>query len=491
MVDRDPDGRGVGGTDAPRLITDALPEADGSRTVDGGKLDGMVTDAGCSGGPASCVGDSLHTCVDGKLAIASCAHGCNAVRSACNTCKPNSRVCSQGALVICNADGTATTMMACASGCNVAANECNGCTANTQWCNGNVLRECTAAGMQQDKVTCANGCNSQRLVCNTCSPGAKVCAGTNLQTCRDDGSGWIDTACGPCKTCQNLRCENTADGQDGPGCTGGCRGCQNGSCAIATNAMCSPRMCNGGNMVEGRCAANGSCVSQTVQSCGGNGCTSSGCNECRSGSKECSAATARTCSGGSWTSVNCGSRGCVAGDCCPNGQRNCSGRCQECCEDAHCGAGESCQSDTCRVMCPVCNTTRRCDSNGNVITTERCNMTTGRCDPQVQNCGGRGCTAGECNPECDSDDDCARDTLVGRCLGCVSGICRPTRLGGVCDSGGGFCNPRGDCQLCGHLDAMCCPGDAFADDRCPNAPGCGNGDPECVCRASDNTCRRP
>ena len=247
--------------------------------------------AGCGAAGKTCAGTSLQTCgTDGMLTSTPCVNGCNAVRLECNTCKPNERVCSGNQLVVCNGEGTGTTMMACTSGCNTTLNECNGCMPNSKWCNGATLQTCGADGVGVTGTMCSNGCSMARQACNVCNPGSKICSGSTLQTCSSDGSGWVDTACG--NDCNSTRLE--------------CNACN--PSAVPTCSGSSVRTCRS----DGSGTTDSSCA---------NGCMSGRCNECQPSERTCSGTTQRVCGGnGTWTDTRCqapggGTATCASGNC--------------------------------------------------------------------------------------------------------------------------------------------------------------------------------
>jgi hypothetical protein len=284
---------GLPGSDS-RLPTDARGTDQGGGMPDGPQVDmtldppagvdmgGPAADmgpAGCGAAGKTCAGTSLQTCgTDGMLTSAPCANGCNAVRLECNTCQPNERVCSGNQLVVCNGEGTGTTMMACTSGCNTTLNECNGCMPNSKWCSGTTLRECTAGGTPMDLQTCANGCNATRLECNACNPSsASTCSGNSIRTCRADGSGTTDQACASpsCSgqtrtvpTCRSGRCDQDTESCNGYGCSGtSCRTtCPGGtvrsggtcvSCGDNSELCCNNSACNAGTCTNNHCCPAG------------------------------------------------------------------------------------------------------------------------------------------------------------------------------------------------------------------------------------------
>jgi hypothetical protein len=325
-------------TDGPAtdtMLMDATTPADTLAPV------AEVGPSGCGTPGKTCMGSTLQACgTDGALTNTPCEHGCNAVRLECNTCKPNSRTCAGSALVVCNGEGSATTMMACSSGCNTTVNECNGCMPGSRWCSGNTLRECTAGGMPMDRQTCDQGCNTTRLECNACSPGVKACNGATLQTCRPDGSGWADSPCA--NGCNGSRKEcNACNPSSAPTCSGNnVRTCRTDGSGT-TDQPCGNPSCSGQTRTVPTCRS-GRCDSDS-ESCNGYGCSGTGCRtSCPSGTVRSGGACVPCGDSGELCCGNsCNSGSCSNGHCCPNGQTWNSGasRCEALCSDIKCSSG--------------------------------------------------------------------------------------------------------------------------------------------------------
>jgi hypothetical protein len=278
-----------------------------------------------------------------------------------STCPPGSRQCGASCVTgNCCGDGECSGNHACVR--NVcAATECrsgykpcgNDCLPMATCC---ALDGCCThsdCGLCQKCLSgrCTNQSASEDLK-NECSEG----------TCRTgicDGSG---------------HCGNTADGQNGPGCTGECRKCRSGACQPRIGDCGTAASCvnNASDAKAADSCENGECVRGAIRSCSPYGCSGA---QCRT---DCAPGT--VLDGGQC--IPCGSRG------------------QKCCRSATCGADLACANDLC---VPCGGVTESCCTTGKPCRFERsiCFLSDYRCH-----------TCGHFDAPCCGEDYTTNDSFV-------------------------------------------------------------------------------
>jgi hypothetical protein len=203
--------------------------------------------------------------------------------------------------------------------------------------------------------------------------------------------------------------------------------------------------------------------------------------------------------------------------------------CEECVDDSHCSAGESCLEGACRMPCgtTMCDSDEVCDlANNRCVecgsdadcaderSDRRCDLRpnlagipTGNCEEclETSHCpAGQMCVNENCEPTCTTDMDCSAN-------GGNNSYCHPTRqICGECGTdahcasnmNNPYCTPDGDCKEC-TADSHCatqmaqpyclrnncseCMTNAHCAD--PTQPYCADG--ECVACRTTADCTSP
>lgn len=206
------------GTGVPTAGTNAQPPASESCTTEGTIRCGL-SDPGlrerCSGGkwvPVSACASGETCTSDGS---------CQPVSALCRGSAGEAICDAQGAMLLCNADGTAMPLQTCMSAAlcraGLPARSCAMCIPNEHACSGVTLQVCAPDGMGLMRVEdcdTAGLCNAMlgRCTAAVCDPNKKSCMGNTLVTCNADGtaltnermqcaSGMCDNAGGDCNMC--------------------------------------------------------------------------------------------------------------------------------------------------------------------------------------------------------------------------------------------------------------------------------------------------
>jgi hypothetical protein len=488
-------------------------------------VDGVCCESACAGACQSCSNPATRgKCVPTAAGVAD--SGC-AVQAA-STCGTNGKCDGKGACAKydnnttcrgakCDAAGNTGTMAAkcnngtCPAsttrsctpfkGCN--GNNCLGtCGSDTQ-CAGGTVCNAGSCGKRENGGKCGKGgdCSSGNCVegvcCNTaCNGICKSCAIPGMQgTCTNVAAGAPD----PNGKCNDDSCKNLCDGK------GACR-------QEKTDAPCgpTPRKCNGKQLVESKCTAQGECTARPATtcpmdcndtdgcvatppmcaiSCGPDQtCTTAGC-VCSTGKppKECGStcvAANACCPGQCGACEKCTATGtCTADegkDCALSGggpgkcnaQGVCAAPvCKKCPEKGwQCGAGTECGMP---LDCGACVAGFHCDSH--LCLPDACVVKT--CKDKGWVCGSStecGMTedCGKCDPgfHCDSHA-CVMDACVPKCDGKICGS-NGCSTGGTCGPGcksNETCSPSGTACLCNEP----CGTKQCGEDACGNKCGAG------------------
>jgi hypothetical protein len=351
---------------------------------------GGAPGAGVAGGAAGAQGPAPETCTTEGMTRCSrsgqnrremCASGHWVAVSACSStetcasdgaCKPLSELCrgsagqpvcdAQGAMLQCNADGTAGAPQMCTSAAHcqagLARQSCAVCLPREHRCTGVSLEECASDGMGFVRVKdCATAALCNKVVgdCSTaaCQPNKYLCVGNGLAKCNADGTGYATPS--PCGT-------GTCDAEGGD-----CNICQPGQkgCEQNTVLTCKP---DGRGYDSQACANNGQCIGggmcvactqdshcpKSVDPCKVPYCTTD--NRCAT----LQAPDATTCTSGSFGAGLCLAGACVACvadmDChaglvCQKATHTCVSKCGDSVFDAE---GEECEppnTATCDAHC--------------------------------------------------------------------------------------------------------------------------------------------
>jgi hypothetical protein len=274
------EGCGVRNEGLPGSLLDAQPAAG----TDGGK-----------DGPAPAAAPEAGACPEGQPCDNTCPAGTNLCGG---ICVPVSSVSACGASCLpCRAPNNAeprcengSCAFRCLGGFHRCDDQCRD-DLSVESC-GDRCDPCPIPGNATptcDGNSCGFSCNPGTYRCNDgCIPGDRPCNGAcpgGLKLC---GSGCFEgdccpgDSCGPCRSCQNNRCQNTQDGVPGPGCSGTCRECNNGSCRNRPNSKACGARCVSDQEC---CEACGACRSCIGGSCAPDddeaGCN--GCNACQGG----------------------------------------------------------------------------------------------------------------------------------------------------------------------------------------------------------------
>ncbi len=287
-------------------------------------------------------------------------------------------------------------------------------------------------------------------------PGGGACA--KASACKSghcvDGV-CCDSACsGACRSCKLPgkagTCALTAKGLDPDGeckgthakCGGACDG--QGACAFAPAATtCGSDACAAAKVTTYGCNGKGGCVN-SITTCGGFGCASSGaacrtsCSasaHCQSGFQCLGGACVSNLANGKACGTNnkaCGSGNCVNGVCCAS---TACGTCNRCDVKGKAGA-----------CAPVADNTT-CGSSkcvGGFRTDLVCK--TGACTSASKSCGSYACNGSgdACLKACSSSLGCAPGNY------CLGGLCLPKAKKGAKCTGGAMCI-SGSC-----VDGVCC-----------------------------------
>lgn len=317
---------------------------------------------------------------------------------ACATCIPNEHRCTGVRLDVCSSDGmNFAPVQDCETAglCNAMLGRCTSavCDPNKRSCMGNTLVTCNADGTDftNQTVQCGSGmCDSTGGDCNICQPGEKRCDGPSAQTCDATGQGYTASPCS----------------------TGHCTGA--GSCVACTedshcpsNDPCKTASCTSDNRCSARNAVDGtSCVDLLSL---GNVCIGGICVEC----------------------ADNGDCGTLAPVC--DTSRN---RCVQCLTEADCPSSATCSFNSC-VTQPFLKAGSNCSgdyvSGGTVAGVTWCAL---RCTtkedcqsnpPTAQEVGAM-CSSGHCGYLCNqpigSTLQCPSDST---CYNAVCGVGVPTQ----------------------------------------------------------------
>jgi hypothetical protein len=495
-----------------------------------------------TGGKATCEGGKCGAeCPSGtKL----CSGACIPIETPCPAnCPPGRRDCLGTCVVLNDVNFCGTSCNSCASRENAdvkCANDACAYTCRTGYhmCDdrcrdnrsvdscGDRCTRCPApanATPTCDGVNCSFTCNPGTYQCGAvciardqpcngvCRTGFKLCGRTCVE-----GNCCTSDECGPCKSCQSNKCQNTTDGQGGPGCAGTCRECQGGSCRDRANS----KACGASCVASTACCTNGreGCPTSDHQ-CIDAQCILSCTPPSRACGQSCILPT-QACNGDNCPPgfIPCGG-GCVQGDCCSDAScgpcKNCvNNRCATANEgqkDNGCsGTCQLCQSGTCvnranggnfQECGSTCLPSSACCTNGQpgcppdqACTNRTCNLSCvdpsrkcgNRCIPPTEPCNG-GCPAGRvnCNGIC-VQGNCCPGQNCGTCSTCTNNRCTPTTDGRT----GPNCS--GTCQICQGGACVNRPGSKVCGSACvPNSTCC----PECrgcsTCDARTGTCSQP
>lgn len=341
--------------------------------------------------PLSCTGLGRCACTDSTQCGPDAF--CDTFSGDCvpNACTPDEEFCLNGAIQLCNSEGTGSTVI-------------ETCTAGCADISGAAICSCAS------NADCANTefCDNGTCEADICTPGSALCVGGDVQICATDGGSLQVEDCGAL-SCVNGECLCTQNDQ-----------CDTGE--FCDNAgVCQPQVCTpneatcSGNFVA-QCNADGSresLVEECSEACVDGACTCSSDDACNAG--ESCINNACVCESG----VTCGEDDfcCPGGTLCELDQICSGGTCQEtalcvqpCPSGQQCGAfGQIC----CEGATPVCGPTNTCEPD---------------CGEQAA-CGGTCCDAGdvcifgECTTpglscstwqDCDFGEYC--EPLLGECL---------------------------------------------------------------------------
>lgn len=197
------------------------------------------------------------------------------------------------------------------------------CQEGTSTCFGqeNSILVCTDAAWTVE--SCGDGklCHENECQSLTCVPKTSTCRDGKKVTCSADGSVWsAPESCGPDEKCDN----------------GGCH-----------PVVCSPGALRCAENTDGteRCVASGTRWEPDNDCRSGSTCVNGAClaDECTPGERTCASTSSFVCTT---------SKEWVESACKPN--ETCAfGNCVSCLEDAHCAAGEACESGACVETAPV------------------------------------------------------------------------------------------------------------------------------------------
>ena len=279
---------------------------------------------GTAGAPQSC------------MSAAHCRAGLP--NKTCAMCIPNEHRCTDRSLEVCSPDGmTFSKVQDCETAklCNALVGACTAaaCEPNKVACMGNTLTKCNADGTGFDMMQpCNSGtCDAAGGDCNMCQPGEKSCSGDTLQTCSADGQRFDQSRCPSNGHCTGV---------------GNCVACTNDSHCPAASDDCKVSYCGS----DSRCGTMNAADRTTCRTLLASGVCSSGTcvgcidsTDCKNklGTPVCDSLT-RTC-------VECtATAGC-------NSDQTCSfGRCVSKCGNGVKDPGEECDppnTQYCDSMC--------------------------------------------------------------------------------------------------------------------------------------------
>jgi hypothetical protein len=214
---------------------------------------------------------------------------------------------------------------ACVFSCRAGYHKCNDVCKDSRSVDtcGDRCEKCPAPASSTptcDGTSCGFTCDPGTYKCNNaCIPKTQPCSGgcqDNLKLCGTtcvQGDCCPGDDCGPCKSCQNNRCQPTSDGVAGPGCTGTCKECHAGSCGDRPNSRVCGATCK---RADECCQACGDCTS-----CQGGSCMPDSNNRgsCTGVCKQCNNGTCRLnnnlCTPPSGGSAVCQANGSCKSDC--------------------------------------------------------------------------------------------------------------------------------------------------------------------------------
>ncbi len=193
-----------------QVCDDATSECIDDTSAGEGEGEGEGDTGTCTPDAAGCVDEhTAFVCAhDGNSrTTAACRDDQLCIDGACHAlvCTPGAAVCSGSSRVVCNANGTATTVTSCNQGCteplgcSCVEGQCapRSCEPNAARCVGNSAQECDALGLGfSDLVDCgADTCTGGRCLADVCTPGDTLCSGRTLLTCNTGGTGFDESTC--------------------------------------------------------------------------------------------------------------------------------------------------------------------------------------------------------------------------------------------------------------------------------------------------------
>lgn len=355
-------------------------------------------------------------------------------------CTPNAPLCVENTVAHCNADGSGYVpgRTPCASTQTCIDGTCipHKCEPAKQFCSEGAILLCSADGLSSNKVTqCGVNqyCDGETATCKQgiCAPNKPECASTSsTHTCNATGSAWL-----PSTNCSGTQYCNTD--------TGTCeeRICEPNNVQCAGNAL---ETCNsiGSQKSTTPCESGQSCDAATTRCISplGASCTSSSTcasNFCVDGvccESACDGVCAQCNSSGHCTMPSddgaCGTIQCPAQNECTNATNITSGRCASV---GACKTSSACQSPPAQkgTKCSGSQSSLAiCDGQGNcaapVITCGNTNCSIGPNSCCFTLAGGT-CQSGLCatasttaTVECDGHSDCPAGQLCGYAYDSVS-----------------------------------------------------------------------
>lgn len=214
------------------------------------------------------------SCVDGIEAAASCQ---------ARSCAPGEARCVGNAAQRCDADGLSFGALEDCALDSCIAGRClpDLCTPGTSLCSGHVLLLCDADGQGYDESTCAQAClesgASAQCADQVCVPLSQQCSdGETLSVCNANGTDLVTQPCGANKFCEDGVCQNEV-------CTPNARSCIGDATAVC-NALGSDETvaaCPAGDTCEAGQCVDAACVPQCgTRSCGPDPVCGASCGSC-------------------------------------------------------------------------------------------------------------------------------------------------------------------------------------------------------------------
>ena len=442
-----------------------------------------------------------------------CAKGLVCQAGSC-LCPAGSRLCNGRCITgsTCCVNSDCRGGRACISGrclCSKGQTDCSGSCVNTdsdsnhcggcgkKCASGTVCQKgiCSKSKCAQGQKDCHGKCIPQAQCCRSadcpqgkiCTSGVCKCPTTQKDckgTCIPKSYCCIQIDCAKGQICQSYTCR----------CPAGTKSC-NGTC-IKVTECCVDAQCQGGKTCQnrkcvcpaGRIDCNGSCadLKNDNKHCGkcsnacslSEKCTTGICKgiPCGTNQKLCH----RVCipSQNCCSNADCfGGKSCNSGRCsCPKGKKDCNGICRDCCSNSDCTQGQSCIAGSC--ACPVgqraCQ--GKCVDNASCCADSDCQG--------GKTCQSNSCTCPkgkkDCNGICIPDHFCCSDKNCPTGQRCLKGAC-------TCPTGQKLCN--GKCiqqnQCC--KDADCSGGQTCQTGvcKCPSHQKACNGKCQQCCTNTD------